>query len=353
MLYLLAASCLFQPRSVAQAPCPPSSYITGVQFAPDSTIIRMAKGGDNWPVTWAADGYLYTTYGDGWGFEPKVPEKLGLGFARVEGMPPDIKGINIRSSGENKGSGRNGKKGTGILAIGKTIYLWLMHADEQGGQSQLAWSTDGLHSLEMSPWKFSEFGICSMINFGQDYRQARDRYVYSISHNGPRADTPGDGFILMRVPKNKLRKRKAYRFYAGQTTDGRVKWTKDIIRRVPVFEYAGHCQRSAICYNPGLERYLWWQQIPNFQHPDKDLGDTRFEGGFGLYEAPEPWGPWRTVYYTEQWDVGPGEMATFPVKWMSEDGKTCWLVFSGEDAFSVRKVVFEVQESGRRETSPF
>ena len=23
--------------------------------------------------------------------------------------------------------------------------------------------------------------------------------------------------------------------------------------------------------------------------------DTRFQGGFGIYDAPEPWGPWTTV----------------------------------------------------------
>jgi hypothetical protein len=65
--------------------------------------------------------------------------------------------------------------------------------------------------------------------------------------------------------------------------------------------------------------------------------DARFSGGFGVYEAPEPWGPWRTVYFTERWDVGPGESSSFPTKWMSADGRTVHLVFSGDDAFSVRK----------------
>jgi hypothetical protein len=37
-------------------------------------------------------------YGDGNGFEPFVPEKLSLGFARVNGFPLEIAGENIRSS---------------------------------------------------------------------------------------------------------------------------------------------------------------------------------------------------------------------------------------------------------------
>ena len=65
--------------------------------------------------------------------------------------------------------------------------------------------------------------------------------------------------------------------------------------------------------------------------------DARFEGGFGVYDAPEPWGPWTTVFYTDRWDVGPGETSSFPTKWMSPDGTTVHLVFSGDDAFSVRQ----------------
>ena len=61
------------------------------------------------------------------------------------------------------------------------------------------------------------------------------------------------------------------------------------------------------------------------------------KGGFGVYDAPEPWGPWTTVFFTDQWDVGPGETASFPTKWMSADGHVLHLVFSGDDCFSVRR----------------
>ena len=56
-----------------------------------------------------------------------------------------------------------------------------------------------------------------------------------------------------------------------------------------------------------------------------------------MYDAPEPWGPWTTAFYTEAWDVGPGETSSFPAKWLSGDGRTVYLVFSGDDCFSVRK----------------
>ena len=50
------------------------------------------------------------------------------------------------------------------------------------------------------------------------------------------------------------------------------------------------------------------------------------------------WGPWRTVFFTNQWDIGPGELGCFPTKWMSKDGKTLYLICSSDDQFTVRKV---------------
>ena len=71
--------------------------------------------------------------------------------------------------------------------------------------------------------------------------------------------------------------------------------------------------------------------------------DMRTAGGLGIFDAAEPWGPWTTVYYSESWDVGPGETSSLPTKWMSGDGRRCHLVFSGDDCFSVRAVTFGVR----------
>jgi hypothetical protein len=97
-----------------------------------------------------------------------------------------------------------------------------------------------------------------------------------------------------------------------------------------VFINPGRCYRSGITYNAGLKRYLWCQTL----FGDADM---RLKGGLGIFDAPQPWGPWTTVFYTENWDVSPGETSSFPTKWMSTDGRTCHLLFSGDDCFSVRK----------------
>src|SRR5262245_54475731 len=191
---------------------PPSPVLKSIDWAPASSIVRQAKDGDNWPVTWGADDAIYTTWGDGTGFIPKVERKLSCGFARVTGSPDNFQGQNIRSSAEQLGEGRNGKKGWGIVSVGGTLYLWFGHADNRGGCAQLAWSSDSAKTWTLADWRFDEFGLIGFVNFGRDYAGARDDYIYAYSHDGPRADTPADRFIFMRAPKNRLAERGAWNF---------------------------------------------------------------------------------------------------------------------------------------------
>ena len=325
-----------------EPPYPPSPAVLSVRWEDPSKILRLAKGGDNWPTTWADDDQLYTGYGDGWGFRPFVPTKLSLGFARVSGIPPDHAGVNIRSDGEQIGQGMLGKKANGMLMIDGRLYMWLFHANNQGAHSQLAWSDDHALTWSFADWSFAEFGLLSFVNFGRDYAGARDSYVYMISHDGPIAHVEADRMILARAPRDRLSDRSAYEFLERVDDESRPSWSADIARRGPNFVHPGMCLRSSMVYNAPLGRYLYWQQIPDRAITDK--ADTRFAGGFGLYDAPEPWGPWTTASYVERWDVGPGERAEFPTKWMSPDGKTCWLAFSGDDHFSVRKATFTLVE---------
>lgn len=330
--------------AVADPPYPPSPVIEKIEWAPADTIVRKAKGSDNWPVTWADDDAIYTTWGDGWGFEPKVQTKLSMGFARIFGPSDRFLAENIRSPAEQLGQGRKGKKGWGILSVDGVLYLFMGHADREGGQAQLAWSRDHAQTWTIADWKFAQLGLVGFVNYGRDYAGARDRYVYAYSHDGSLADTSADGFVLMRVPKEEVQSRESWEFFERFSNAKEPLWTKDIKQRGTVFRHRDSCLRSAMTYNAPLRRYLWWQQIPA-PPGSPDRGDTRFEGGFGIYDAPEPWGPWTTAFYTERWDVGPGEHADFPAKWTSRDGRQLVLVFSGDDAFSVRKATLVPKKS--------
>jgi hypothetical protein len=311
-----------EPRAAVGAPYPPSPVIRDIQWAPASSIRRTAIGSDNWPLTWADDGALYGAYGDGQGFEPPVPTKLSLGFARISGGPQDFSGTNIRSTtGEASGDGPRGRKASGLLMVDGVLYLWARNA----ANAQLAWSHDHGVTWTWAGWRLTAgFGAPTFLNFGRNYAGAADDFVYIYSPDADDAYTPADRMVLARVPARRIRDRGAYEFFKGLNNKGRPVWTPAIEQRGGVFTYAGHCYRSGITYNAGLGRYLWSQTLPG--------RDPRAEGGFGVYDAPAPWGPWTTVYYTERWDVGPGETSSFPTKWMSADGTEVHFVFSGDDA---------------------
>jgi hypothetical protein len=318
------------------APYPPSPVITEVAWAPVDTIIRRAAGSDNWPTTWADDGDLYTAYGDGWGFDPRVPDKLSLGFARIAGGPTDFVGTNVRSeSGETRGDGPKGKKASGLLMVDGVLYLWVRNAEA----AQLAWSTDHAETWTFSDWRFeTTFGCPTLLNFGPDYQGARDEYVYLYSPDTATAYEPADRMVLARVHREKIRQRDAYEFFVRRETSGRPVWSSDVQQRGAVFADPGRAGRSLISFNGPLKRYLWVHVLPG--------EDTRTRTGLAIYDAPEPWGPWTTVYFARTWDTNPGETAGFPTKWISGDGRTLHLVFSGEDSFSVRKLVLTTALGG-------
>jgi CubicO group peptidase (beta-lactamase class C family) len=310
-----------------KAPYPPSPVIQDIEWADEPTIVRRARGSDNWPITWGDDDALYTAYGDGNGFEPFVPRKLSLGFARVKGSPVEVVGENIRSgSGEQKGDGAKGRKASGLLMVDGTLFMWVRNA----GNSQLAWSTDQAKTWNWSDWKFTEsFGCPTFLNFGRDYTGARDNYVYIYSPDANTAYDVADRLVLARVPKERIRERDAYEFFVRIESNGDAIWSHNVVDRGAVFSNPSAVCRSQITYNPALKRYLLSMPGPG--------RDNRFAGGLGVYDAPEPWGPWTTVFYTGVWDVGPGESSSFPSKWFSSDGRTAWLVFSGDDGFSMRR----------------
>lgn len=325
-------------NSFTEPPYPASDLISDVQFAPLPEIMRFAKGSDNWPVTWGDDDVIYTAYGDGWGFEPRVEKKLSLGLARVKGNPPDISAVNLRSAdGEFTGDGPAGKKASGLLMVDGILYMWVRNANGKGEESHLMWSPDKGVTWKECNWRFTEgFGCPAFLNFGNNYCGARDKYVYIYSFDEKSAYKPSDRMVLARVPKNRITERSEYEFFSHTDAEGNPAWEKEIEKRGPVFIYPAMCYRSGITYNKGLKRYLWCQVHPHSSHTQ----GPRYQGGFGIYEAPEPWGPWKTVFFTKEWDTGPGESSSFPAKWMSSDGTICWLLFSGEDSFSLRKAVF-------------
>ncbi len=323
--------------ALGQAPYPPSPVIAGIAFDQDTLAIA-APGSDQFGTTWAADGNLYAAWGDGGGFGGTNSEgRASLGVVRLEGTPPEWRAANIWG-GVNPVSRQPatlGKTSSGVVAVDDAIYLYVL---EQGvWTSNHLWRTTDLGTtwadlglvFDEPNGAFAEFGV---IQFGPGYRGARDGYVYGYA-----VKPWPDGLGLSRVPRNRLAGRGGYEFYAGVDGEGHAIWTSDIRAQEAVFSDPAGIGWGVTCvFHPVLKRYLL---------AVRHNGDS---GEWGLFDAPEPWGPWTTAAYGAdfpEWTYTPDPngasrdrpawMHTFPAKWISEDGTTMWQISDRGDRFNL------------------
>jgi len=129
----------------------------------------------------------------------------------------------------------------------------------------------------------------------------------------------------MRAPRDVLMDRDAWEFFAG-APDGRPVWASALDRAKPAFEdRTNGVMRTSALYNAALGRYFLATE-----HTAVDRGNI------GIYEAPTPWGPWRTVLFESGFGAPHVEPNTFfwafSPKWLGPDGTDFVLVFTGRDS---------------------
>ena len=326
-------------------PYPPSQVITGLTW--DEDVVKLVDGaGDNWPITWVDDDLQITSYGDGKGFSDRTP-RLTLGMAKVFGDPPDHYAEDLVSDADAvMGGGSSGIKSSGLLIVDDVLYMFVRNYKPPNSDdytnARLALSNDMGVSWDWADWHFSDtFGCPEFIQFGKNYQNARDNYVYIVSQANDDAYKYSPDIVMLRAPKERVAERNCYEFFAGLGAHGSPVWSSDIAERKSIFTDPKGTQRIAINHNAALQRYIL---TTTHQPPGSDATHTP---ALGIFDAPEPWGPWTTVYYSDEWSENYRTYhQKFPTKWMSDDGKTMWLLFSGLDggyySFCLRKASLEI-----------
>lgn len=318
---------IHNPKS--KSPYPQSEIIKGLEWDPGVHKIE-GSSGDNWPITWVNDSLQIASYGDGDGFDNEFPD-LTIGISYIIGDPLDLRGKDIVSSIDTpEGEGSAGIKASGLLMTGGELYLFVRNYKPENSDdftnSRLAWSEDKGKTFQWADWHFkNSFGCPDFIQFGPDYKNAMDDYVYIVSQDNDNAYRYSPGIVLAKVQKDSIRYRESYAFFAGINEDQPL-WTADINNRHYIFYNPTGTQRVSMAYNPALQRFI----LASSHQPE---GDTRTHtDALGVFESENPWGPWRTVYYSDDWSE---DCRTyhhrFPVKWMSRDGNEMWLLYSGLD----------------------
>ena len=324
-------------------PYPPSTIITGVTFR-DETARTLAPGSDIWPLTWAADGHQYTTFGDGGGFGgTNQVGRVSLGIARVEGGKDGYTGVNLAGGKDAPHPEPFTGKSEGILALGDTLYLWrngegsdraafeyvrLYRSDDHGA----TWKDLKVEfSRRKGDFTGTDQGFFGVVfcQFGPGYAGARDPFVYlyaSEIRDRSHWDIQKPGEIsLLRVEADRLGDKSAYRFFAGLDAQNQPRWTATLAERRPVWRDAVNgTHRIAVSYNAPLRRYLL-----------STMTVDRL-GHMAVFDALEPWGPWSTVLFqkdTSRW--GSKVICfTFANKWLSADGRKFVMVHTKNDAWA-------------------
>ena len=300
-----------------QPPYPLSDYTLACDSA---TRQQFGLGSDQWPLTLGPDGRLYAAWGDGWGWthEPEDP-KRSMGVTRIAGLPEGLEGEDLWGIGPGSGL----YKPEALVFHGDTLYLFWTSGDSRNDEdpTRLAISRDFGRNWDLGedrgfPDAPPGFRVRSIA------QQAPGDYFYVYFGRNRASD-----LYLARVRRARIAELGAYEWYAGES-----RWTAQFDLKKPAFhDPAGYIWHVGVTYDASLGRYLLTK--PHFTSGDDravlNAADSRV-GSFGLFESETPWGPWRTVHYQDDFLDALVKFSYFiPGPWISADGRTFWLAFSG------------------------
>jgi hypothetical protein len=335
--------------------------------------IASTRGCDSWIPTWAANGNLYTEYGD---CRPKgVPQKIGMGFGRISGSaaysvtfavvptgdPLDwddaANGAGVEAIGDRDLS----EKPAGMLYLDGRLWNWIRNINSGGTGIRLKYSDDyGSSNPQFTwvVWTVPEVGYASFVQYGQAYAGGSPDYVYSIipMHSGTQGDVSNSAytlvpaFTLMRGFRRALSARSSWQFFCGTSSAPAWCGTAAEARSVINRPFKGFTPRAGMDWNPGLQKFML--TLAYDPSPATTTDSPRFNGGLMVFVAPHPWGPWTLIFNSQgtwpggtsstacgstKW--GAGERAEIPSKYMSADGRTFYLFSSGGDCLSIARGV--------------
>jgi len=353
-----------------------SKEFTGIKFLGIKSGLLI---GDTWYPTWADDDKLYSPYTDGYCprldgsydlsiSDGNVPQGYGVertstGQAVIEGDDP----INLKvySLGITHVSALpyHGRYPAGSLVHNKVWYYGTYSLDPKGstqyGDKTYNWpwlgpfvgfrySTDFGRSWTECPHTptnplFGETGLNGypikigsphFVDFGKNMQHSPDGKAYLVAHGADISDAKprfanaswitGDQIYLLRVTPTieSINDISKYEFFAGYNEKGAVIWTNDFSKIKPMLEWNNNMGCVTISYNAPLKKYFMCIT---------DGGNTASKMNTYILESDKITGNWKIITYMKDF----GEQAYFvniPTKFISNDGKTAWLLYSGNFA---------------------
>jgi len=329
--------------------------------------------GDTWYPSWAANDTLYSPWTDG---VTRRPDGYNEGSSSGDGKLHNTTGqgvivgddplsIKAYSTGifTSPSSPYQGRYPCGSLIYNGVWYYGTYCLDPAGstpyGDKIINWpwmgpfvgfrySNDYGHTWKECPHTpekplFGETGINGypvkigsphFIDFGKNMQYSPDGKAYLIAHGADTSDAKwrfwndswitGDQIYLLRVTPTieNINDPAKYEFYAGNDTKGNPVWTNDFKKIRPLLEWNNNMGCVTMTYNAPLKKYLMCIT---------DGGNTCSKMNTYVLESDKITGKWKMVTYLKDF----GEQAYFvniPSKFISKDGKTAWMLYSGNFA---------------------
>ena len=359
-------------KSEAPKDCPfeHSKDLTGIKF------LGLKSGfhyGDTWYPTWSSNDTLYSPYTDGTttrfdgyndeaiSWDSQTHNNTGHGVI-IGDNPLDLKAYSIGLF-RSPATPYHGRYPCGSLVYDGIWYYGTYCLDPGGqtiyGDQIINWpwmgpfvgfrySTDYGHSWKECPHTpekplFGETGLNGypvkigsphFVDFGKNLHYSPDGKAYLVAHGADTSDTKwrfwndswitGDQIYLLRVTPSieNINDPSKYEFYAGDDGAGKAIWTNDFKKIKPLLEWNNNMGCVTVTYNAPLKKYLMCIT---------DGGNTCSKMNTYILESSELTGQWRLVTYMKDF----GEQAYFvniPSKFISKDGKTMWMLYSGNFA---------------------
>jgi len=314
-------------------------------------------------MTWAGDGWLYAGAGDNRGPLTKGLPWSPMNLWSADGDPrlPEVRLVHNLPVGPGRycrgprAHRAFGLKPAGLLELGGVLHLAVQNMNYGDGDRPALNRQHNLNGwicvsrdqgrtwdADATPQDFftGRLSSCHFLQAGRGDGNVLDGYVWAYFPCGLDSDDSwwcnGDRMLLGRVRPGSLLERRAWDFYAGTGADGQPVFGPDAGAARPVFSYPCFCGENHVSYNPHIGRFV----LGNYAFYDPETGEPRpyhnaphraYASQLALFEAENPWGPWRLFYRDDRWLEG-GYQPTFPVKWMAPDGRSMVLLGSGNGA---------------------
>ena len=348
-----------------------SEDITGITFTGRNRTYTKA---DTWYPSWGAEGNMYSGWTDGMVGKDACGSGDGIdaqtGQAKITGDDP--LNLKIESLGTFKASALPYQ---GRYPCGNLVYngVWY-HGSYCLGPSNKVFNIEGYPGIMFNwpiigpfvgfrtstdygkTWQdcphtpssplFGEtgplgkdtakripvkFGAPHVVDFGKDMQHSPDGKAYLVAHGAVVDDTKpryannswitGDRIYLCRVKPGieNVNDETKYEYFAGQDKKGRGVWSWDFEDVKPLYEWNNNCGCVTMTYNAPLKKYLLcvtegWPTI-------KTMNTY-------ILESDRITGPWKLVVYMKDFGVQ-AYFVNIPSKFISRDGRTAWLCYSG------------------------